>query len=40
MNGMVTGGWSYVWSAYAVTAALLFGYAVKTIVALREHRRR
>ena len=33
MNGLVTGGWSYVWAAYALSALILFGYAAKVYAA-------
>jgi len=36
MNGFVTGGWSFVWSAYLVTAVLLGGYVIKTIALWRD----
>ena len=31
MNGIVQGGWPFVWAAYTITALLLGGYAVITI---------
>lgn len=31
MNGIVQGGWPFVWAAYIVTALLLGGYAVTVI---------
>jgi len=31
MNGIVTGGWQYVWSAYIVTIVLLGGYVLRTL---------
>ena len=37
MNGILSGGWGFVWSAYAITAALLAAYAARTIAAFREH---
>ena len=36
MNGVVTGGWSYVWAAYAITAAVLVIYGVTLITRLRD----
>lgn len=39
MNGSVSGGWSFVWAAYSVTALMLGFYVVKTIVALRTRLR-
>ena len=38
MNGIVTGGWGFVWSAYLVTAILLGAYAASTIVRFRASR--
>ena len=29
MNGMVHGGWGYVWGAYVVSTLVLGGYAVR-----------
>ena len=40
MNGTITGGWGFVWSAYTVTAALLGIYVVRTIALFREHSQR
>ena len=40
MNGIVVGGWEFVWAAYALTSIALFGYGVMTITSAREHRRR
>lgn len=40
MNGIVTGGWEFVWAAYALTAIALFAYGVMTITRAREERRR
>lgn len=31
MNGVVTGGWNFVWAAYGVTAAILLAYSVSVI---------
>ena len=31
MNGLVTGGWGFVWAAYIVTAAIYISYSVATI---------
>ena len=36
MRGIVTGGWSYVWAAYAVTATALIVYGVTVITRLRD----
>lgn len=32
MNGIVHGGWPFVWAAYIVSALVLGGYAARTIV--------
>ena len=32
MNGIVHGGWGYVWAAYIATAVVLGGYAVRALV--------
>jgi heme exporter protein D len=40
MNGVVTGGWEFVWAAYALTGIAFFLYGVMTITKLREERRR
>ena len=38
MNGTITGGWSFVWAAYGLTAAALFIYGVTLITRLRSAR--
>jgi heme exporter protein CcmD len=38
--GVISGGWEFVWAAYAVSAAILGGYAVSVIVRYRAQRRR
>ena len=35
MNGLVSGGWSFVWAAYAITAFVLVTYAMRTFTAAR-----
>ena len=35
MNGVLTGGWAFVWAAYAVSALLIFGYAARTFLSVR-----
>jgi heme exporter protein D len=35
MNGLVSGGWSFVWAAYAITAFVLATYAIRTFTAAR-----
>ena len=36
MNGIVEGGWAFVYAAYVVTILLLGGYAVRTFVLSRS----
>ncbi|HUP50185.1 MAG TPA: hypothetical protein VNA04_15480 [Thermoanaerobaculia bacterium] len=36
MSGVVTGGWSFVWAAYGITAAALLIYGVTLVTRLRE----
>lgn len=38
MNGVVTGGWAFVWAAYSVTAIMIFGYATRTFLKNRGGR--
>jgi hypothetical protein len=40
MNGVVTGGWGFVWAAYGVTAAALFVYGVTLVTRLRREQAR
>jgi len=40
MSGVVTGGWGFVWAAYALTFGALFLYGVTLITRLREERSR
>ena len=40
MNGIVIGGWEFVWAAYALTAIALIAYGVMTVTRSREERRR
>ena len=30
MNGLVSGGWNFVWAAYAITGLVLAAYAIRT----------
>lgn len=32
MNGIVHGGWPFVWAAYIISALVLGGYAARVIV--------
>lgn len=36
MNGVITGGWEYVWLAYGVTAAAFVIYGATLFSRLRE----
>jgi hypothetical protein len=38
MNGVLSGGWSFVWAAYLISAAILAGYTARTIAAYRRER--
>lgn len=40
MNGVLTGGWAYVWAAYIMTALILTGFSVRAIALFRDARRR
>ena len=31
MNGVVSGGWSFVWAAYALTLIVLGGYGLSVV---------
>ena len=37
-EGIVVGGWEFVWSAYGITAAALLIYAVSLLARLRQAR--
>jgi heme exporter protein D len=36
MNGVLNGGWNFVWAAYGLSATILISYAVHTIGAFRR----
>ena len=36
MNGIVAGGWSFVWAAYLVSATILITYSIHTVRAFRK----
>ena len=36
MNGVVTGGWGFVWAAYIITSVVLLVYGVTLVTRLRE----
>ncbi len=40
MRGVIQGGWEFVIAAYAVTAAVLLGYATSVFLRWRAERRR
>ena len=40
MTGVVTGGWGFVWAAYAITTLAFLFYGVSLIARLRAERRR
>ena len=40
MNGVVLGGWEYVWAAYGVTATVFLIYGVTLVTRLRDARSR
>jgi len=39
-EGVITGGWEFVWAAYGLSAVILTGYAVSVIARYRAQRRR
>ena len=38
MNGVVSGGWAFVWAAYIISALVIFGYAARTFIQNRSAR--
>ena len=40
MTGVVTGGWGFVWAAYAITTIGLLIYGISLITRLRAEERR
>jgi hypothetical protein len=36
MEGMIDGGWSYVWAAYGITWFVLLAYFISLFLRLRE----
>ena len=40
MNGVVSGGWGFVWAAYIISAALLGGYVLRTVALFLSATRR
>lgn len=39
MSGTISGGWSFVWSAYGITATVLAIYAISLLMRLRSARK-
>jgi hypothetical protein len=39
-QGVIVGGWQYVWMAYGLTFSVLVFYGISLIARLREARRR
>jgi heme exporter protein D len=40
MNGIVAGGWAYVWAAYIISALILAGFTARTVAIFRGVARR
>ena len=40
MNGIVSGGWAFVWAAYIITAVVLTGFTARAFVLHRGTARR
>ncbi|HNH48822.1 MAG TPA: heme exporter protein CcmD [Myxococcota bacterium] len=40
MQGMIVGGWEYIWSAYGLTFGVMLGYGLLTTLWLRSARAR
>jgi heme exporter protein D len=38
-GGVITGGWSFVWAAYGITATLFTIYTISLILRLRQERK-
>jgi heme exporter protein D len=38
-EGVISGGWEFVWAAYGITAMLFTVYTVSLVMRLREARR-
>ena len=39
-QGVISGGWEFVWAAYGITAAVFTVYIVSLVVRLREAKRK
>lgn len=38
-DGVVSGGWEFIWAAYGITAAMFIGYTISLVLRLREVKR-
>ena len=38
-EGVISGGWEFVWAAYGITAAVFVLYGISLVVRLREARK-
>ena len=38
-QGVVTGGWEFVWAAYGLTAAVFLTYTISLMLRLRDSKR-
>ena len=39
-QGVISGGWEFVWAAYGITAAVFTVYTLSLVVRLREAKRK
>jgi hypothetical protein len=39
MTGVITGGWGFVWAAYAITGGVLLIYGISLVTRLRKELR-
>lgn len=39
-EGVISGGWEFVWAAYGITAAVFVLYGISLVVRLREARKK
>ena len=39
-EGVISGGWEFVWAAYGITAAMFIIYTTSLVVRLREGRQK
>jgi hypothetical protein len=40
IEGVITGGWEFVWGAYGMTAAVFVLYGISLVTRLREARKK